>query len=288
MKALGADGPRSSSRASNAVRHQHSEVSVRIRIRLLQAARDRSDLLPRLLERYTGLDAPPNLEIAEVALFEKRRRVQRLRVRLHRDGNDERRRENQMHAGETLRRDADDGEVETTEADLPPDDARIGTELLGPRAVREHDDRVSSRHTVLVGRMARPSAGCSSSTSKKLPLTASPELALRGLIAPGCEAREADGVRRQAGEALRAISQIGVVEMRDAVGGEEERSFARGAVALTLTTWSARGTGSGRRTRPSARLNMAALAPTPIAIDAIAISVKPGFFTSIRAPWRRS
>jgi hypothetical protein len=50
------------------------------------------------------------------------------------------------------------------------------------------------------------------------------------------------------------------------------------------TTSLARGTGNGRKTSPSATLNIAELAPTPMAIETTAIIVKPGFFISTRRP----
>ena len=62
----------------------------------------------------------------------------------------------------------------------------------------------------------------------------------------------------------------------------------RGTTDVTVTMSSAWGTLSGRSTSVSARLNIAALAPTPIAIETMATNAKPGFFTSIRAPCRKS
>ena len=65
---------------------------------------------------------------------------------------------------------------------------------------------------------------------------------------------------------------------------ERKPSVTRGATALTATISPGRGTRSGRSTWPSAMLNIAALTPTPIAIDSIAMSEKTGCFTSSRAP----
>ena len=66
------------------------------------------------------------------------------------------------------------------------------------------------------------------------------------------------------------------------------RTSPAGVVALTVISSLAAGTASGRRIKPSAMLNIAAFAPTPMAIDMMAISENPGFFASIRAPCRRS
>ena len=65
-------------------------------------------------------------------------------------------------------------------------------------------------------------------------------------------------------------------------------SGLRSRPLVTVTISFARGTVSGRSTSVSARLNIAALAPTPIAIEAMATNEKPGFFRSIRAPCLRS
>ncbi len=128
-----------------------------------------------------------------------------------------------MHTGETLRCDADDGEVETTEADLPPDDSRIGSELLGPRVVREHDDRIATRHSILVGTQGTTERWSEFEHIEKVSAHGEPELALHHLVVPRREARERDGVRRQAGEALCTVSQIDVVEIREPVVAEEDR-----------------------------------------------------------------
>ena len=56
-----------------------------------------------------------------------------------------------MHPRKARRRDPDDGEVESAEANLAPEDRRIRSELVGPRLVGEHDDRVSSGHAIFVG-----------------------------------------------------------------------------------------------------------------------------------------
>jgi hypothetical protein len=49
-----------------------------------------------------------------------------------------------------------------------------------------------------------------------------------------------------------------------------------------------RGTVSGRSRNVSARLNIPALAPTPMAIDTMAMKAKPGFLANIRAPCFKS
>jgi PadR family transcriptional regulator, regulatory protein PadR len=49
-----------------------------------------------------------------------------------------------------------------------------------------------------------------------------------------------------------------------------------------------RGTGSGRSSSASARLNIATFAPVPKAIEMTAMAVKPGFLAKTRAPWRTS
>ena len=176
--------------------HQHPVVSVCIRIRLFQAARDRRDLLPRLLERYAGLDPSPNLEIAEVALF--------VSVAGRAPASLDDIAMGMMNAGGRTRCMPVNlcGATPTTVKSRPP---RRTCRPMTPGSDPNCSAHVSYASTTTAslpgtrsssGRMARPSAGCSSSTSKKLPLTASPELALRGLVAPGREAREGDGVRQ--------------------------------------------------------------------------------------------
>ena len=61
-----------------------------------------------------------------------------------------------------------------------------------------------------------------------------------------------------------------------------------GSVALTVSNPFGSGIGRGRSIKPSAMLNIAALAPTPIAMDRMATSENPGFFASICVPCRRS
>src|SRR6516225_7537544 len=52
--------------------------------------------------------------------------------------------------------------------------------------------------------------------------------------------------------------------------------------ALIATTPDGSLTGSGRRRRASAKLNMADVAPMPMAMEKMEISVKPGFFSRTR------
>ena len=91
--------------------------------------------------------------------------------------------------------------------------------------------------------------------------------------------------RGQALEAPRAIAQVGVIGIRV---GRCCVPRLSAVVALTVTSPFASGIGKGRRIKPSATLNIAAFAPTPMAIDRMATSENPGFFASIRAPCRRS
>src|SRR6516164_2703231 len=58
--------------------------------------------------------------------------------------------------------------------------------------------------------------------------------------------------------------------------------------AWTTTTSDACGTGSGRRSKNSPRLKMAALAPIPKASETIATRAKPGLWRNVRKAKRRS
>ena len=89
----------------------------------------------------------------------------------------------------------------------------------------------------------------------------------------------------EAGKALRLVANVDVVGIRQRKRGRAWAKPARGTTAVTVTISLARGMVSGRSTSVSATLNIAALAPTPIAIDAIAINEKPGF---LRASARRA
>ena len=101
------------------------------------------------------------------------------------------------------------------------------------------------------------------------------------------ERRNDEPIGDEAREALRLVANVDVVGIRQRrrCGGVKPE---RGTTAVTVTISLARGTVSGRSTSVSATLNIAALAPTPMAIDTIATNEKPGFFTSIRAPCFRS
>src|SRR5947207_2992647 len=55
-----------------------------------------------------------------------------------------------------------------------------------------------------------------------------------------------------------------------------------------LTTWEGCGTGSGRNRIPSAKLKIAELAPIASARETIAVRANPGFWRSVRSPYRRS
>src|SRR5262245_7816594 len=116
-----------------------------------------------------------------------------------------------MHAREAGRRNTDDSEIETTEANLSADHGGIGSELVGPRLVSKHDDSVSSRYLIPVGTERAAQGGPQFEHVEEVAGHREPELALSGLVSPVGEAREHGAVGCQASKALSVIAQIHVV-----------------------------------------------------------------------------
>ena len=56
---------------------------------------------------------------------------------------------------------------------------------------------------------------------------------------------------------------------------------------VTATIRVGSGTGSGRRIRASAKLNIAEVAPIPMASEQMLTSVNPGAFSKSRKAWRK-
>ena len=55
-----------------------------------------------------------------------------------------------MHPREARRRDTNDREVESREANLPAHDPGIRSKLIGPCLVCQHNDRISSRYLIFI------------------------------------------------------------------------------------------------------------------------------------------
>ncbi len=93
-----------------------------------------------------------------------------------------------MHPRESCRCNPDDGELHAPESDASPDDVRIGSELIGPRVVSEHEHRVSSGHAVLVWKKETPECWLETEHVEEVAADDQAEFALSRLVSPVGEA----------------------------------------------------------------------------------------------------
>ncbi len=105
-----------------------------------------------LLDRGSFAEATHRVEHAHTAMVEQlahQARVVRQRLR-HRRRYEELRATERRSPSEPARRDPDDGEVTTVQADGVADDAGVGSESIAPQRVAQHHDRVSPPRVVFI------------------------------------------------------------------------------------------------------------------------------------------
>ena len=125
-------------------------LGVGLRVRLLERLADRRELGLGLGERHAGLEAALHDQVAEVTRGERIDVREADHARPHGQRYERRFAEVRVQAGEGLWRHADDRELDAGDLDRPPDDRRVGGELLLPGRMAEHGDGVSTGDAILL------------------------------------------------------------------------------------------------------------------------------------------
>ena len=200
----------------------------------------------------------------------------------HHAGDVKRGTKGRLDAGKACRRDADHMKVDLVDPDDAVDDRPVARQGVVPEVVAEHDDRIPPRCLAFLTCECPAQRGLYDEDVEEVVADQHPHPRLANGVSRSREAEARELVGDQPVERARQGPQIAVV------GKEMPPRSSLGVAPLSVTTAPASRTGSGRRSRASARLKTAPFAPMPSAIDRAAIIVKSGSRRRSRSPYRTS
>ncbi len=209
--------------------HGRAAVAIRLRILALEVPREHGDFVLRLPQGDSRLQAALDRQLAVVAVDEEILSGIGRECAGHREGDVEVGPVEDVEAGERLRRDPDDGEVFSVQANGPADGGRIAAELAPPEVRRKDRDGVAAGHRVLLFAKAAADGRLDAEHGEVIARHEEPALDDRGGVAVGAEAER--GQRRVGDHAVvagHAIADVPVLEIRERVVGVVVRGAHEG------------------------------------------------------------